>query len=301
LYSAADRLFSNGLSPLRTIGRGRLRPGGREEFSAQEFLPMDKTQIILYAIMLVSAFGMIWANQQFNHKGVAWGRPLAGFCGLVALSMAITAIYFQFKGDTIQQSNMRNKENIYHRVAMKKLGAFLAETAPGSQVLLLMPPTNEFNKERQQATIDGLNAGFANKCTILEKREIGAGEEMMSSESFMNAKDFDDLVSSYDTCNMIISLVGLPFDYPQMKFWKMEDGKRPKLVVMHPSLTDINIQGAIAKGIMTCALATNPTLVYNPDDQVPSDETEAFNKRYLLIHAGNLTEMIAAYPRLFGQ
>jgi len=255
---------------------------------------------VIYGVMMVAAGGMLWANQQFNHKGVAWGRPLAGFFGVVALSMAFTAIYLQFKGDDVMRGQMREKESQYQFIAMKAFGAHLATMHPGSKALLVMPPTNQYNKTRQEAILAGLNAGFGNHIAILEKVELGAGEEMIATEAFMSAKEFDDLYRAYRACDLMISLIGLPMDYQNMRIWKMKDNERPKLAVVHPPLTEQAVQAFIHQGLISVALSANPAVMYNPNDPVPKDEKEAFDKRFLLIHAQNLEAMMNEHQRLFG-
>ena len=253
----------------------------------------------IYVIMVVCALLMIWANQQYNTKGVGWGRPVAGLFGVLALASAIFAIFVSIKGPSMANKGLQEKENVYQRIAMKTIGAELARTCPGAKALLLLTPTHEYNKTRQEATIAGLTEGFQGKLAITEKEEVGGNAEMVM-EQFLSAKDFDGFIKRYPNCNLIISLIGLPYDYAEMKFWKMEKD-RPKLVTTAVNLADEQIQEAIADGKLNVVLSSNPNNPYNFKDPVPANEKDAFDKRFILITPENIEQMVKDYPKLFGK
>lgn len=263
---------------------------------------MSVTQLVLYGVMIVSAIGMLWANQQYNRQGVPWGRPLAGICGIVAFVMAIWAIIYQVNAPKKMVQNIQQKELQYHRIAMKTLGAFLAEEHAGGKILMIAQSVNQFSKDRHDITVASLTEGFAGKLKIVKVEHMESGEEGMGPEGFLlTAKTFDKLVRKYKgKADVILSIIGLPYDYSEMDFWQLAPSKRPKLIVYHANLHDEDIQRAIHRGLITAVLTTHPNASFDPKASVPDDEKEAFDSRFILVHAKNIEKLIEDYPNAFG-
>ena len=82
-----------------------------------------------------------------------------------------------------------------------------------------------------------------------------------------------------------------------MEFWRMEDAKRPKLVLTNGQVYEL--YDPIIQGYVNAVVHYNPSSEYNFQDDVPSDVTEAFKKRYLLIDSDNIAKIASENEGMF--
>ena len=80
-----------------------------------------------YALMIIFAIGMYWANRQYKTKGASWGRPLAGLFGVLALVLALSRILSDSLGceKTKRQSAILDKELRYTDAQFQYLGDYM--------------------------------------------------------------------------------------------------------------------------------------------------------------------------------
>ena len=189
----------------------------------------------------------------------------------------------------------------YLYAAMRVMGERLGEANAGSNILLITNRVNEYNQERHDAILDGLKTGLAGRASIgsvvhPEPPEGGDGEEYYEEEMFTAAM-MNVTIEANTEHDMVVSLLGLPFDFPEMTLWEMEDDKRPKLGLAFASVYEL--QRAIEASFVGVVIAYNPSYVYDIKAQPPEDYKEAFDQRYLLITPENVNEIAAAHPSMF--
>ena len=273
-----------------------------------------KFQIVLYVVMILTVFVMIWANMQYKTKGVPWGRPLAGLCGLIALVLAATAMVWHFVGGSWGNTQLRKKEEKYQYIAYKFMGEAIAKRHPGAKLLMIKYPSGaaEASLSMNKAQMDGLKEGMAGKASILREHELtmnmpgsgpGGGSmpegmvPMMDPGMMLTADKFDEIIDNNPDCNVVLSLVGLPYDVRTMKFWeKAKDGQAPALVLVNAHIYEL--KAAIKLKYITAVLQNKPE-VYDWQAPVPEDETVAFNNRFIIITPENVEETAAKYSQLF--
>ena len=280
--------------------------------------------MILYIVMILAACAMIWANQQFKTKGVTWGRPLAGVCGVVALLCAIASIVFTSTGvgNASEHEEIRQKALKYDSIAFKKFAEYLVAKHADSKAVVILPAfgTAEREIERKNATIDVFmntirNGGIevvmeevydpvAAMAEQLREQGIEAptGEEMdmeMYGEAEITVKYIEGVLASVPgEYNMIISLAGFPYDAGEISIFKEEDEDAKKKIALHNAPINM-FKPAIKSGWIVCSLQHKPGVKWNYKEPIPEDEQEAFDQRFMLVTPENVDQIDKDYKNFF--
>jgi hypothetical protein len=255
----------------------------------------------LYFWMIFFAIVMFWAQGQGKRFKAVWARPLAGLCGIIAVGLAILQMMsFSCQEDTIREGVV-DKEMKYLYAAMRVMGEQLGEGHEGSNILLITNRVNEYNQERHDAILDGLKSGLDGRATIGSvihpEPPEGVNAEEYYEEEMFTAEMMNKTVADNTEHDMIVSLLGLPFDFAEMTLWQMEDDKRPKLGLAFASVYEL--QRAIKAGYVGVVIAYNPNYVYDIKAEPPEQYREAFDQRYLLITPENVNDIAATHPSMF--
>jgi hypothetical protein len=250
---------------------------------------------------------MYWANRQYKTKGVAWGRPVAGLFGVLALVIALWSILATSCGFEKQkrQKTILDKELRYTNAQFEYLGDYMKRKFAKSEVLLIASPktpgSNEYADNRLNTIRDALKDAFDGSLTLSGTAHLKAPENQDGMppmfETMFTAEAFDEIVAENPDATLILSLVGLPMNWKEMEFWTKEDDKRPKLVVTNGQVFEL--YAPIMEGYVNAVVHYNPSSQYNFQDAVPSDVTEAFEKRYLLIDADNIAKIASENEGMF--
>ena len=262
---------------------------------------------MLYAFMIIFAIGMFWANWQYKAKGATWGRPLAGLFGVLALVLALSRILSDSLGceKTKKQSEILDKELRYTDAQFQYLGDYMQRKFANHTVLLIASPkitgSSQYADDRLNTIRNALKDAFDDRLTILKTVHLESpeGQDGMPPmfETMFTAEAFDEIVTDNSEASLILSLVGLPMNWKEMLFWQIEEDKRPKLVITNGQVFEL--YDPIIQGYVNAVIHYNPSSEYNFQDSVPSDITEAFEKRYLLIDADNIAEIAAKNEGMF--
>lgn len=253
--------------------------------------------IVMGVIMGGLFVGMIICAKKQHTNAIA--KPLAI---LLLLGVVVCTIVILTKnlgsGDT--QELIAN-ELKFAKASSFVLGQELAKTMPGAKVLVIVDEQNAMNK-RQNILIDGLKEGFGTAITSVTvktpqiKKPKGAPEEMMMPlMEMLKAKDFNKLIKQNKSCNLIITLIGLPMDIGGLSLWEdFEDNpkKCPKLAILNGDIS--MLAPAIQSGLIPAAVTHNPDARYT-EDAAPSDMQAAFDVRYLLITQKDVKEIAKKY------
>jgi len=260
-----------------------------------------------YALMIIFAIGMYWANRKYKTTGAAWGRPVAGLCGVMALIIALSRILYDLTGceKDKRQNVILDKELSYTDAQFNYLGDYMKRKFANHTVLLIGSPkitgSSEYADKRLDTIKNALKDAFEGRLTIsgtahLKSPEMQDGMPPMF-ETMFTAEAFDEIVTDNSDATLILSLVGLPMNWKEMEFWQMEEEKRPKLVITNGQVFEL--YDPIIQGYVNAVVHYNPSSQYNFQDPVPSDITEAFEKRYLLIDSDNIAKIAAENQGMF--
>lgn len=271
---------------------------------------------ILFILMVVAGIVMLFGMAK-QKAGMDWGRPLAIVCAIVALVCAIGQIVVKTTGVGKGAGGIAKTELVYVQVSMEKMGKYLAEKCPGAKVLVIQDPETKTSSERRKAALEGLKKGFGSKVTVaatdsptipknakgmMGEMGMGAGgpegggEMLPPMEYWLTPAAFDGLVAKHKDCDLVVSTIGLPSKFGQMKLWRKVQSKKLKIALGGGSIYELG--KLFAMKYITAAVAYNPKAVYD-DSKPPSDLDEAFKKRYLLVTPENARQLAQQYTGLF--
>lgn len=267
-------------------------------------------KMVLIAVMVIAGIGMVVGLVK-QKAGESWGKPLATLCALLVVLCAVGQMFM--KGGAGSSKAVVDTEMRYLEVSAQKLGDYLAQTCPGAKALVVTDPPTAFNEGRRKAMSEGLKKGFAGKVTVAAEDSPTIPEEAKKAavsssgpdggadpnavppmEYWLTAKLFDELVAKHaSTCDLVVSMVGLPTDMAKMKLWTQPT--RPKVALASGSVYDLR-KVIAGKGVVA-AVAYNPKAVYD-NNPPPADMNQAFDKRFLLVTPENVETMATQYEGL---
>lgn len=116
----------------------------------------------------------------------------------------------------------------------------------------------------------------------------------------MTAADFNRVINKHRDCDIIITLVPLPFAEIELNTIDLFDSERegtlPRLGIYNGYIG--NIEPFITNGAIHSITLFKPNPIID-EQPVPQDVTTAFNRRYILITSENIGEIKEKYPSLF--
>ena len=205
--------------------------------------------------------------------------------------------------------------------AARGLAEELVRTQPsGTRTLVLSNPFTQRADvakaiaEMEQAGLAGIRDGLGTQLTVgavvfpelnAEAQQNPAalltGIETTTPVSFLVAPDaFDKLIKQHSDCTVVISLIGLPGDLAACEAWK--PASPVKFALLLPdfrSITDsATILQAMKSGKLVAFVLPKPGA---PDNNVPAagDWKEEFERRFQLVTAANVEQVLQSMPNLF--
>ena len=253
--------------------------------------------IVIGVVMIGCFVGMILCAKKQHSNALAKPLAIVLLLGVVVCTVLILTKSLG-SGDT--RALIAN-ELRFAKASSYILGKKLAEIKPGAKVLVIVDEQNEMNK-RQKILIDGLKEGFGSAITSVTiktpqiKKAKGAPQEMMMPlMEMVKAADFNKLLKQNKSCNLIVTMIGLPMDMGGLTIWDDfdEDPKKtPKLAILNGDVSMLGM--AIKSGLVPAAVTHNPDARYT-EDAAPEDMQAAFDVRYLLITTKNVDEILKKY------
>jgi hypothetical protein len=264
-------------------------------------------------LMLILAVGMFYGQAQYKKKRAEWGKLLTIVCGILII---ITAMWTNLCRSNIDITAI-NREKQYQAAQCTILANTLANMYNGNGKCLLIhhPIFNNNTKDIERLT-EAFDLGFGGKVTEIRQVPIKVitGDDMMAEEAMleMTADDFNKVIEANSDCDMVITLVPLPFSEDQLYkigvFEMLPDEDDPSIYIRNPdrkypllgvyngyigNLEPLFLDGLI--GAMTL-WKPNPTI---DEKDVPESVQEAFNKRYLVITPQNVEATKEKFSSLF--
>jgi hypothetical protein len=248
-----------------------------------------------------------------RHPALSMTRqtPALVFVVLVAAGFSL---WFFLKADP-QGNALRVRE-----IATRGLADHLARTYSGKRALIVSNPftqqtgTAKAIVEMEQAGIRGLREGFGKSVPVAavvfpelkpEAREnpraLLVDVESATPLSYLVAPEaFDQLARQHADCELIVSLIGLPIDVGGTEAWKAIGA--PRFALLLPDLKIAGDAAAVKSALKSGKLAA--FVLARPgapgDDTTPGRDWRAeFEKRFLLVTAQNVEQVMQAHPGLF--
>jgi hypothetical protein len=236
--------------------------------------------------------------------------PALVFAVLVAAGFSL---WFFLKPDP-QGNALRVRE-----IATRGLAEHLARTYSGKKALIVSNPftqqtgTAKAIVETEQAGIRGLREGFGASISVAavvfpelkpEAREnpraLLVDVETSTPLSYLvEPEAFDQLAGKHANCEIIVSLIGLPFEVARSEAWKAAGA--PRFALLLPDLKIIGDASAVKSAVKSSKLVA--FVLVRPgapgDDVTPGRDWKAeFEKRFLLVTAENVEQVMQAHPGL---
>jgi hypothetical protein len=215
-----------------------------------------------------------------------------------------------------------SQENAYQAraLATRRLAEVLSAKFPGSRALVLSNPfTHEAGTPRaiaamEEAGVRGLKEGFGQRLAlagvVFPELKPGARDnpraflpdaETSTPLSHLVAEDaLDRLAAQHPECDVIVSLIGLPAALDRVRCW--QTNAPPRFALLLPDLRFIGdataVRNAVQRGKLAAFVLHKPGA---PDSRaaVGRDAAAEFEKRFVLVTAENVEEVMRRHPQLF--
>lgn len=207
-------------------------------------------------------------------------------------------------------------------LATRFMAEYLAEKYPQHRALVLSNPFTQDGKvaseiiEMERAGIAGVKKGLGTRATLeavvfpelkpeakTNPRAVFIDGATTTPLSFLVAEDaFDKLITKYPRCDMLISLVGLPAALDQVKCWT--EMEKPRFALLLPDLRFVGDAAAVRRAVKTGKLAAfvlNKPGAPDASAAMKGDLKTEFGKRFLLVTAENIDQVLQQYPQMFGR
>lgn len=196
----------------------------------------------------------------------------------------------------------------------------LARRYPNTRALVISNPFAQksgIRKEIQaveEAGVAGLKEGFGQTITLEavvfpeirpEAKENPRAVHIPDTTtplSYLAAEDaFDRLAQEHTSCELVVSLIGLPADLAKVRVWQQTG--TPRFALLLPDLRVIGNAAAVRAALQSEKLAAfvipSPTA---PPEQTPvrADKRAEFEKRYILVTRENFEDVLSKHRALLG-
>lgn len=240
-------------------------------------------------------------------KPAKWG---AVFVCLAALGIAIRLL--------LGPKPQLNAEHV-REIATRTLGEYLAQSRPGSRVLVFSNPfARDTNAEpaivkMEDAGIRGLETGWKGKLTAgaiaLPELKPGVREnpqafiadpETTTPLSYLVAPDaFDQQAKSHGGCELVVSLIGLPAELDRCEIWTRPGP--PAFALLLPDLGVVGgidaVRQAVKSGKLLAFILRRPGAP-SDSESIGSDAVAEFQKRFVLVTQDNFEDVLKSNPEL---
>lgn len=253
------------------------------------FFGRDKTMAFACQVMFLAFTGMIYCARKQRAYANAQSAAIFFFC--IVLTCGVTILSITFLSNETQK--LIENEMKFAKAASIILGRDLAKRYPGKKALIVVEKNYE-KSNRQKEMVDGLKDGMGSAITVeaIDYVKVPPPEgitnpeelEMMPMWEMMKAEHFDNLIKEHQNCNLIISLIGLPYDVGEMSIWTMEPKDRPNVALL---FADVHALKRAIKADYLVALTYKPGVKFS-EDPAPKDPQKAFDQRYIILSKDNV-------------
>jgi hypothetical protein len=222
-------------------------------------------------------------------------------CMAFLFILLIGAVTFLVKSMTSGGNQERKADYAisYTRISALVLARHLAKTAPGSKVLVIVDDKLD-DDVHAKARMDGLKAGLGDSLSIVAVDSLAKPDTLSSMDKPMAperrihlrkksmASQFDELLSKYPECNLVISFIGLPQNPGDMAIWSKPPETRPRFALLRSDIR--TYQDAILATAICAAVIARPDVEPNMV-KPPKDPQAAFDLQFLLVTPENAAEL----------
>ena len=166
--------------------------------------------VVCVTIMVVALIGMVICQKKQDSFPLA--KPLALILTLVVAVFGIIFLQGMLGGNA---KEIQNNEFKFYASQMHKAAKYAKENFDAKSALLIMDESHK-DDPRTPLVLDCCKEFIPN----VEYGTLDVPPAMMSLNERMRASHFDAFVTQYPNVDVVISMVGIPRDFPKSKFIK---------------------------------------------------------------------------------
>lgn len=240
---------------------------------------------VCIAIMGVAFIGMIICQKKQNAFPAA--KPLAMILTLVVAVFGIIFLQGMLGGNAKQ---IQNNEFKFYASQMYMAAKYAKENFDAKSALLILDESYK-DDQRTEHVLECCKEFIPN----VEYGTLEVPPAMVSLNERMRASHYDAFVTQYPNVDVVISLIGVPRDFPKSDFIKdRQKDKGPKLLLIGYGETR-GLQKLIQNGAVNGIITIRNGAVFN-ETPPPSSMEDTFGVRYEMVTKDNLAD----YARVIG-
>jgi len=248
--------------------------------------------LVVCVLMIISFAAALLFHSK---KGKRFAEVISIFFLIVATACGIMLpfVYGLF-GKAVSQGPELNIA-LYESSRAYVLGKYLVENNPHGRVLVITGWTDE-NKEIREKQIEELKKSlepdsFVSAVEKLDVKKYKNGSILLSDK--IGARELDSIIEKHPECNIVITLIGLPYNAKEMDLWTKNSDSRPLVVLLDGN---ISMLGWAIRERLLVAVIQKPYWTY--DKNVPEDPFKRFEQRYLIVDSKNLDNVLRIYKNV---
>jgi hypothetical protein len=202
-------------------------------------------------------------------------------------------------------------------VATRVLAEHVVTAARPKGILVLSNPLSQQSGRPaevyafEKAGVEGLKEGFGEKVPVTvvfpklkeevlrDPGSVQVDPQTTTPLSFLVAENaFSEVIQQNPNCDVVVSLIGLPVNLAAVKEWSHAGG--PKFALLLPDWRMIGARDAILRAFgekkLVAAVVSKP----NAPEAAGANDKQHFERRFLLVTAANVEQVMSEYPGIFG-
>lgn len=244
------------------------------------------------------------------------------YLGLSAWALVITlrrsAALVLISAAAIGAGCTRSAPESERTIATRVMAEYVVKAAAPKAVLVI---SNPFTQQKgraaevyafEEAGIDGLKQGFGDKVTVKvafpklkeavlrDPASVPVDPQTTTPLSFLVTESaFSEVIQENRDCDLVVSLIGLPANLPAFKEWAQAGS--PRFALLLPDWRMIGgrdeIRRAFSQKKLVAAVVNKPNA---PAEAGTGEARAIFDRRFLLVTAENVEQLLNEYPAAFG-
>ncbi len=284
---------------------------------------------MIFFLMIIAAIGMIFGAVKMK-QGMEWGKGVTVACAILVLILAVAHTKNKMGGGKISDkeiARIQQREKMYQQVSAEKLARKMAAAYPGSKAVIIRPMDLGFDMPDLENKIEGIKTGFGqdieiigilspevpqmliNEMEAMKKQYLEESGESEVPEDYVmsmglgmeygdmiDVAQFNQLAKKIpDDADLVVLLTEFPYELEKISLWSKKP--RPKVAGIVNSIPP-KLDAAIEAGYITAVVLPKYDGDFTSKD-IPDDIDERFDRRFLLVTAENIKDIVAKYPQLF--
>lgn len=265
---------------------------------------------LLFACLVLGA-GMVYALYALRSRGAPWGKPAAGLAAALLVLLVIVNAVCRGSGPDVATAIARAKAvgDQYAYAAGYVLGKHLAQACRGRRAVIV----TAFNDRRSKPGVEGLKEGAGGAIEFVDEVVVGeglrtteAGLPYLTLGKLFRPEDMESILQR--KFDLLISFAGIPVVFERARGaptpGRVFEEAPVQWVLASPDHGACGLsKNLVENGKVVAVVAHNLKALRDPQvySDAPSGVQATFDARYVLVHPGNLQDVVAKHPDVFAR